>query len=314
MNMRIKLGLSVAVLGVTGTLRMARAADPAPAPAAKPTPAPAGKPAPATAQPAAQPAASAPAAAPAAPAVDLSTLSAEQIVKQAYERNAQAYSNIRANLKMILTTAKGQNTVRDLELKGIRTTEGLVRTIIRFRSPAEVAGVAFLVLQNASSPPDQYLYLPNFKKVRRIAAGQASQSFMGSDFTFLDMSPVPAAGSNDVTYERLPDGNVGGQPVAITEVKPRAQGAPYSKVVVYVHKEFFMPIKAEFYDAVGAQLKVLSVKKLKRLKSADGSRVVPLETEMRNVQKGSTTVLSLDDVDLQTPQNPLEFTPQSLEP
>ena len=130
-----------------------------------------------------------------------------------------------------------------------------------------------------------------------------------SDFRFT----LPAAGSNDVTYERLPDGQVGGQAVAITEVKPRAQGAPYSKVVVYVSKEYLMPIKAEFFDPVGAQLKVLSVKKLKRLKSADGSRVVPLETEMRNLQKGSTTVLSLDDVDLQTPQNASEFTPQSLE-
>ncbi len=248
-----------------------------------------------------------------AAAVDGASMTAEQIVRTAYERNSAAYANIKANLKMTLTTAKGETKTRDLELRGLRTTDGLVRTIIRFRSPADVAGTAFLVLQNKNGPPDQYLYLPNLKKVRRIAAGQASQSFMGSDFTFLDMSPVPAAGVTEVTYERQPDSTVGGMAVYVSEVKPKAQGAPYSKVIVHVQKEHMLPIKAEFFDAVGAPLKVLSVKKLKKLKAADGDKVIPLETEMRNLQKGSTTILSLEDVDLTTKQVETEFTPTSLE-
>lgn len=249
-----------------------------------------------------------------APALpDISKLSAEELVKAAYERNGQAYANIQARLKMVLTTAKGERNARDLEIRGVRTPEGLVRTIVRFRSPADVAGVAFLVMQNTSGPPDQYLFLPSLKKVRRIAAGQASQSFMGSDFTFLDMSPVPAAGAADVTYQRLPDGTVGGQPVAVAEVRPRLQGAPYSRVLVHVHKTFLIPVKAEFFDAVGAPLKVLLVKKLKKLKAQGGDRVVPLETEMRNLQKGSATLISLEDVDLQTKQDVADFTPQSLD-
>ncbi|MBI5495199.1 MAG: outer membrane lipoprotein-sorting protein [Deltaproteobacteria bacterium] len=240
-------------------------------------------------------------------------LGAEDLVKQAYERNTAAYSNIRANLKMTLTTTKGETKVRDLELRGVRNSAGLVRTIVRFRSPADVAGTAFLVLQNNSGPPDQYLYLPNLKKVRRIAAGQASQSFMGSDFTFLDMSPVPAAGTTDLSYQKMPDAEVGGQAAFVVEIKPRVQGAPYSRVVIYVQKELLIPIKAEFFDAVGAPLKTLLVRKLKKLKAADGPRVVPLETEMRNLQKGSSTVLALEDVDVETKQAEADFTPAALE-
>jgi hypothetical protein len=255
-----------------------------------------------------------PAATPAPAVAAAKELTAEQIVNTAYEKQAQAYTNIKANLKMTLTTAKGETKVRDLELKGVRTPDGLVRTVVRFRSPADVAGTAFLVLQNKSGPPEQYLYLPNLKKVRRIASGQASQSFMGSDFTFLDMSPVPAAGVAEVGYERLPDGNVGGQAVYVAEVKPKVQGAPYSRVVVYVQKESMTPIKVEFFDATGAALKELKVKKLKKLKGVDGKdRLVPLETEMRNQQKGSTTLLSLEDVDLETKLNEADFTPSSLE-
>src|SRR5438105_4297995 len=47
-------------------------------------------------------------------------MSAEEIVKTAYDRNAQAYSNIKAGLKMTLTTAKGEKKVRDLEIRGVR--------------------------------------------------------------------------------------------------------------------------------------------------------------------------------------------------
>ncbi|MEW5853805.1 MAG: outer membrane lipoprotein-sorting protein [Myxococcota bacterium] len=250
--------------------------------------------------------------APAASAAPGKVMSAQDIVTVAFDRNGSFYTNVKAGLRMTLTTAKGEQKVRDLEIRGIRTADGSVRTLVRFRSPADVAGTTFLVMQNPSGPPDQYLYLPNLKKVRRIAAGQASQSFMGSDFTFLDMSPVPAARADEVSYNRLPDAEIGGQPVYVVEVTPKLQGSPYSRVVVHVHKEHLIPLKVEFFDAVGAPLKTLSVKKLKKLKSSDGSKVVPLESEMRNLQKGSATVMSLEDVDLEAKLNPEDFTPAAL--
>jgi len=240
-------------------------------------------------------------------------LTPEEIIRTAYEHNGAAYENVKANLTMTLTNLKGERKTRDLEIRSIRNAEGLVRTILRFRSPADLAGTAFLVMANKSGPPDQYLYLSNLKKVRRIAGGQTSQSFMGTDFTFLDMSPVPAVAENDVSYARLPDTKIGGQDVYVAEVKPRIQGAPYSRVVIYVQKEFMLPIKAEFYDATGAQLKVLSVKKLKKLKGPSGDKMVPLETEMRNVQKGSTTTMLLENVDAESKLDPAEFQASALE-
>ena len=35
---------------------------------------------------------------------------------------------------------------------------------------------------------DQWLYLPALKKTKRIASGDKSGSFMGSDFTYADMT------------------------------------------------------------------------------------------------------------------------------
>ena len=44
-----------------------------------------------------------------------------------------------------------------------------------------------LVLEEASKPTAQYIYLPAFKKTRRIAARQSSEAFLGSDFTYGDL-------------------------------------------------------------------------------------------------------------------------------
>ena len=57
------------------------------------------------------------------------------------------------------------------------------KRLIKFLSPADVKGFGFLVLEPDSPSEKMYLYLPAFKKIRRIAGSAKSRSFMGSDFS-----------------------------------------------------------------------------------------------------------------------------------
>lgn len=239
---------------------------------------------------------------------------AEQIAKDALARNSGAYANLKATIKMTVNTAQGDKKVRELEVRSVKTKEGLMRTILTCRSPADVAGTAFLMMQSASGLSEQHMYLPTFKKVKSIPPTQTTQSFMGSDFTFLELNPVMLSQADgQVAFNRLPDGVVDGEKVYVVEVLPNLKGAPYKRVLVHVDKNLLAPRKIEFFDAVGAAAKVLNVRQYKSIKGAEGTIAVPAHTEMVNLQKKSSTVLELMDVTVVPPPNPDDFTPAALQ-
>ena len=91
--------------------------------------------------------------------------------------------------------------------------------MIFFLSPADVKNTAFLSYDydSADRDDDQWLYLPALKKHKRIAGGDKSGSFMGSDFSYSDISK-PAL--DRYTYTRMGESEVDGVPVWQVEAIP----------------------------------------------------------------------------------------------
>lgn len=236
-----------------------------------------------------------------------SELDAAAIVRKAMARNLLGLAGT-AHANMVIHTARGETKNRDLDVRLMRNSAGLQRALLTFRNPPEVAGTAFLVIERPEGIPDQYFYLPALKKVRRIAAGQATDTFMGSDFTFMDLSPIPKDSDQLTTYKRLEDTDVGGQPAYVIEAQIKIPGSPYSKIVTSVHRTQLVPLKIEFFDLFGKPLKVAQIKKLKKI---DG-KLIPIELEMKNQQKGSSTLLLLKELDLKAKLEEAEFTPEAM--
>ena len=235
-------------------------------------------------------------------------LEAGEIVKKAMARNLFGLNGT-ANATMTIHNARGETKTRYLAVKLMRNKAGLQRAIVTFRSPIEVKGTAFLVSERPDGLPDQYLYLPALKKVRRIAAGHATDSFMGSDFTYMDLSPMPQTTEDEASYKRLPDAKVGGQPAYVIETIIKVAGSPYSKIVTSVHQKYLLPLKVEFFDPFGKKLKVASIKKLKKF----NGRLIPVTLEMKNLQKGSSTTLSLTQLNLKAKLDEAMFTPEAMQ-
>jgi len=62
--------------------------------------------------------------------------------------------------------------------------KGLFKKLIRFTSPSELKGMGVLTLENNV----MYVYLPSYKKIKRVASHVRHQGFFGSDFDYDDMS------------------------------------------------------------------------------------------------------------------------------
>lgn len=236
-------------------------------------------------------------------------VTAEQILDKALAKSQVGFQQGTATLEMKIVSPRGEAKSRTLQVKAMRGEGGLLRSLVRFQKPAEVAGIAFLVREKKGTLPDQYVYVPAAKVVRQIAAGNASSSFFGSDFTYADLMPLPASERDKVKLTRLADSDVGGQPVYVVEAMPQFEGSPYSKLVTYVHTDHLVPLKVEFYDPQGKALKVLSVKKLMKVKD----ELVPVELVMTNVQQNSRTEISIVNPDPDAKLSEADFTEEAMQ-
>ncbi len=221
-------------------------------------------------------------------------LDANAIVNEALAQGSMGFQQGTATLDMTIVKKSGDKKVRTLEVKALRDKDGLLSSLIKFSKPAEVAGTAFLVKEKKGQLPDQYVYVPAARVVRRVAAGNATSSFFGSDFTFADLMPLPESDRDKVALKRLPDAEISGQKVHVIEVTPKVDGSPYGKLVLYVMQKQKLPLKIEFFDPAKKPLKTLVVKKLKKIKKPKPA-LLPIQVEMRNLQTGSKTIIDIRD-------------------
>jgi len=234
--------------------------------------------------------------------------SAEDIVKAVAEKGAFGFKQGSAQIEMKVTKKSGSIKSNTMTVKAMRS-DGLLRSMVRFDKPVKIAGMSFLVRQKKDALPDQYVYIPAAKVVRRIAAGNAGSSFFGSDFTYGDLMPLPTSQADKVSLKRLPDALVGGQPVNVVEITPKVEGSPYGKLVVSVHSQKLTPLKIEFFDPKMAPLKTLSTKKLKKI----DEELIPVEMEMVNLQKGSKTLIRILEMNPKAELSDSDFTEEAMQ-
>lgn len=246
--------------------------------------------------------------APASSALAATELGPDEILSRALENGSIGFSKGTAVIKMTLTDAKGDVKERILDVKAMKDDEGL-KTLLKFQRPAEVAGMGFLVVEKANSLPDQFIYMPAARVTKRVAAGQASSSLFGSDFAYVDLMPLPAAGEDQVKLTRLPDAKVAGRDAFVVSAEPQVAGSPYSKLITYVDQTHLIPLRIEFFDPEGRPLKTLKVKELKKVQD----RLLPTKLTMQNSQKGSQTLVEVSSIAPDAPLSASDFTEEALQ-
>lgn len=228
---------------------------------------------------------------------------ADEVIARARAAN-QVSSSIQT-LRMTITRGTQVQT-KEIDLRSRREADGTVKTRLELTAPSDVAGTAVLLIDRPSVPDEQYVYLPATKRTNRLSGAQRAGAFMGSDFSYHDLEFRSAAeGDRSITADTPTEWEI------TTKTAPETG---YSKVVVHMSKAELVAKKVEFYDKEGALLKELVVTKLVK----DGSRNVPVESEMRNVQaqKVQKTTVTIVKYQYEVGQDLLPdetFTPASLE-
>jgi len=205
-----------------------------------------------------------------------------QIMKKSDDLLDQAKDS-KSDMTMILINKKGDKRIRKLLSYGRNYNKGVKKALLIFKLPADVKGTSFLNWTYPKKEDKQWLYLPALARVRQISSASKGESFMGTEFSYYDMSRHHL---DDYTYALLKEEAYDGHMCYVIEGIPK-EIKYYSKVISWIRKDNFIPIKMDFYDKKGKYLKQNIVKKIETIKGIN----TPMYMEMHNVQSNRTTVI-----------------------
>ncbi len=222
------------------------------------------------------------------PAPEKKELTAEEIVAKANHVSYYQGADGRAFVEMLVSDSQGRTRERSLTIlrrNDDKENRGQ-KFYVFFDKPADVRNMVFLVWKNIDKDDDRWLYLPAMDLVKRIAASDKRTSFAGSDFFYEDVSGRPLKEDEHTltaTEEKF---------YIINNIPKDTKSVEFASYKVWIDKETFMPMKAEYLDAAGKKYRVMEVletKTIQNFPTVTKSRISDLNT-------GSNTVMTFTDV------------------
>jgi hypothetical protein len=190
---------------------------------------------------------------------------AREIMVQVDERDDG--DNQTSNMQMVLIDKRGKQRVRELRSFSKDVGEDTY-SMMFFLSPADVEDTGFLTYDydDPDRDDDQWLYLPALKKTKRIASSNKSGSFMGSDFSYADMTDRPL---KKYEYRLLQESELNGHPVWVIESTPidaeEIRETGYTKSIQFVRKDNYVVVRSKIWVKKGKRNKYMEIQTLEQI-------------------------------------------------
>lgn len=227
---------------------------------------------------------------------------ARQIVEESQRRgrsNSQRYEGV---LEVIgadgKTSSKSWQSVR-------LGAYGNSKAVIRFSAPAQVKGVALLIVNHPDRASDQWMWTPAIGRDRRIALQDRSTRFFGTDFSFEDLEERDV---NQYDYRLTGEEAIDGAPCWRIEARPKqTKTSQYTLSRTWIRKDNYVP--AQWENFIKEQL-------VRRLHATDIQNVQGIWTartmEMADLRRKSRTILRMQKLEYNVPLKDEDFTVQAL--
>ena len=224
------------------------------------------------------------------------------IVEEAQKRSSSTSQQYEGTLRVIKENSKIAEKRWSYERIG---SHGDSKSVLRFSAPAEVKGVALLVVNHPDRSSDQWMWTPAVGRERRIALQDRSQRFFGTDFSFEDLEERD---TDQYDYRLLGQETVDGAACWKVESRPRQKKvSQYTHSYVWVRKDNYVVVQIENYK---------NTKMIRRAKYGNIQRIQNIWTahtiEMLDVGQNSRTILAIEKLQYDVPMKDEDFTLQAL--
>ncbi len=216
---------------------------------------------------------------------------AEEVVARAHQVLFYPGNDMRTKVRMRLVTKEGSERLREMTMLRKNLPEGgQQRYFIYFHSPADVRGMTFMVWKHPPRDAERWLFLPALDMVRRIAANDKRSSFVGSDFSYEDISGREVG---EDTHTLVREEALNNRPVLVIRSVPKDErSVDFSYRLAWIDKDNFVLWREEYYDKRNELYKVFTADEVKQV---DGQWTT-LRRTMKNVQNGHRTEVAFLEV------------------
>ena len=184
-------------------------------------------------------------------------------------------------------------------------SHGQSKVVLRFTAPAEVKGVAMLIVNHPDRASDQWMWTPAIERDRRIALQDRSTRFFGTDFSFEDLEERDV---NQYDYALAGDDAVDGAACWKIQSTPKeSKASQYTKSLVWIRKDNYAFARIENYvkDQVVRRMSYMDIQNVQGIWTAK-------QLEMADLRRGSRTRLTLEKLEYNVPLKDEDFTLQAI--
>jgi len=244
--------------------------------------------------------------------IPLVTLTLSLHADEAYDIAAKAEKTQRnfgdetVESTMQLIAANGSVVTRKTKNMTLERAGSRDYQLIQFLEPADVRGTSLLTHQDPKGDDNQWLYLPELRRVKRIASSGKTGSFMGSEFSYEDI------GGNTLDkfkYAKIGDDKYAGRDCYLLEKTPTYANSGYTKIKVWISKDSNLVLRQDFFDRKNSLLKTMTFEGHKQYGSTWRSAKIAVE----NLQTKKKSVLTFDTRKLRSGLSADLFTERNLQ-
>jgi hypothetical protein len=173
---------------------------------------------------------------------------------------------------------------------------GNQKYFIYFHEPGDVRRMVFMVWKYPEKEDDRWLFIPALDLIRRIAADDKRSSFVGSDFTYEDISGRDLSSDS---HTLLREEKVEQRDCYVIGSTPKA-AADYTRRISWIDKKTFLPLREEYFDVQEQLFRVYTADRIENITVGEGGNQTAWPTvtrrTMQNVKTGHRTEVVLTSV------------------
>ena len=203
--------------------------------------------------------------------------------------------------KLIMTLEDKDNNKMESIIRS-QTKDNGKKQIMWFLYPPDSRGISLYKIENKKGRDIMKMWLPAFKKIRKISSSRKSDNFMGSDLSFEDLYSREL---DDYSYtiEFIEESNQ----YVMTSIPKENIKSSYSKHISWINKDNLLINKEESYNKSGSLFKTKEFKYI----NIDGFDLVEKITVV-DIKKNHKTYLKFAEMILNSGLKDSDFHEKNL--
>lgn len=158
-----------------------------------------------------------------------------------------------------------------------------------FKKPSDISRLTFMVHKYPDGNDMRWIYVPSVDLVKPISADDKNSSFVGSHFSYEDVSGRHWTEDN---HTMVGDSTIDGRLVYIIKSTPKEAYKGFARKLTYVCKASFLPLMEEYYNKKDKLVRVFRAEKIEEI---DGIMTITVRS-MENIKKGGKTTIEFAEI------------------